>query len=283
MTTELDPRENTETITPGTPIWVDLATPDPVASKEFYAELFGWTYEIDPESNYIIASADALPCGGIFGFTDRYLPPGWTVHLATGNAANTVDRVRASGGAVALEPVFIAGQGSLAVAIDPTGAAVGFLEPVPEWRFGTTFPNTFNWAELNTHDGAVADTFFHKLFGFDQEQIGDGVDYDYTTWALRGDQVLGRLRMGPEFAADHPAHWMVYFGVDPEMGTDLAANRAIRLGATVTVEPFDSPFGRLAVIEDVTGAVCTLIDPSRTTTVVPEDVIGAEVDDPYDD
>ncbi|TDP97362.1 VOC family protein [Labedaea rhizosphaerae] len=283
MTTELDPHEDTETIIPGTPIWVDLATPDPVASKEFYAELFGWTYEVDPVSGYIIASADALPCGGIFGFTDRYLPPGWTVHLATGNAANTVDRVRASGGGVALEPVFIAGQGSLAVAIDPTGAAVGFLEPVPEWRFGTMFPNTFNWAELNTHDGETADKFYQHLFGFELEQIGDGVDYDYTTWALRGDQVLGRLKMGPEFAPDHPSHWMVYFGVDPEMGTDLVANRAIRLGARVTVEPFDSPFGRLAVIEDVTGAVSTLIDPSRTTTVVPEEVIGAEVDDPYDD
>jgi predicted enzyme related to lactoylglutathione lyase len=27
---------------------VDLATPDPEASKAFYAELFGWTYTDDP-------------------------------------------------------------------------------------------------------------------------------------------------------------------------------------------------------------------------------------------
>ena len=283
MSTELEPDSEIAEITPGTPIWVDLATPDPVASRDFYAGLFGWTYRVDPVSDYIIAYAGELPVGGIFGFTDRYLPPGWTVHLATGNAANTVERVRQMGGVVALEPVAIAGQGILAVAVDPTGAAVGFLEPVAEWRFGTMFPNTFNWAELNTHDGATADAFFQHLFGFDQEQVGDGVAYDYTTWSLYGEQQLGRLQMGPEFPPDQPAHWMVYFGVDPDLGTDLTANRAIRLGATVTVEPFDSPFGRLAVIEDVTGAVCTLIDPSRTTTVVPEEVIGAQVDDPYDD
>ena len=34
----------TETMTyaPGTPMWVDLASPDLEASKAFYSSLFGW-------------------------------------------------------------------------------------------------------------------------------------------------------------------------------------------------------------------------------------------------
>lgn len=31
------------TYPPGTPCWVDLASPDPVASRAFYGELFGRT------------------------------------------------------------------------------------------------------------------------------------------------------------------------------------------------------------------------------------------------
>ena len=32
----------------GVPSWIDLATPDPAASKAFYAELFGWEYSDEP-------------------------------------------------------------------------------------------------------------------------------------------------------------------------------------------------------------------------------------------
>ena len=204
-------------ILPGQPVWVDLASPDRAASMDFYGGLLGWTFRTDPESGYIIAFSDDLPVGGLFA-ADQYLPPGWTIHFAVGSAHNTVERVRQLGGQVVLGPVEIAGQGRLAVVLDPAGAAVGFLQPVPSWRFGTKFANTFNWAELNTWDGALADQFFHLLFDFEQEQIGDGDTYDYTTWSLHGEQVVGRLRMGPEFPADYPPHWMIYFGVDPAAG-----------------------------------------------------------------
>ena len=32
-----------------TPVWVDLQTSEPAASRVFYARLFGWTIEINPD------------------------------------------------------------------------------------------------------------------------------------------------------------------------------------------------------------------------------------------
>ena len=34
---------STPTYAPGTPMWVDLATPDVEAATRFYNQIFGWT------------------------------------------------------------------------------------------------------------------------------------------------------------------------------------------------------------------------------------------------
>ena len=47
-----------------------------------------------------------------------------------------------------------------------------------------------------------------------------------------------------------PAHWFVWFTVD---GTEEAVERARGLGATVQREPWDSTFGRMAVLSDPQG------------------------------
>jgi len=52
----------------GVPSWIDLATPDPDASKAFYGELFGWTYEDEPTdqpgSDYTMARRDGRSAAG---------------------------------------------------------------------------------------------------------------------------------------------------------------------------------------------------------------------------
>jgi hypothetical protein len=51
------------------------------------------------------------------------------------------------------------------------------------------------------------------------------------------------------------------------------------LGGSVVVQPYDTSFGRVAILADPDGAVFAVIDHSRTL----DDVGRAEVDDPYDD
>ena len=141
--------------------------------------------------------------------------------------------------------------------VDPTGVAYGLWEPGGHVGAGYMGePGTMSWAELNTRDGAAADAFYGGLFGFDQQQIGDGVTFDYSVWSLEGTQVAGRMRVGD----DTPPHWSVYFGVDD---TDDAVARVTAAGGTVGFGPHDSPYGRLAGVTDPAGAMFRVIDPSR--------------------
>ena len=47
----------------------------------------------------------------------------------------------------------------------------------------------------------------------------------------------------------------------------------------VTVEPYDTPFGRITVVEDHAGMAFSVIDQSRVIEAEPR----TEVDDPFDD
>ncbi|MGO1050055.1 VOC family protein [Crossiella sp. CA198] len=261
----------------GHPCWVDVASDDPEACARFYSGLFGWEFE--PEVNgYRQARLDGEPVGAVYlASRDQARLLGWTLYLHVTNAEVAAKHIEAAGGAVLSGPVHVPGKGYLLVAKDPTGGVIGFWETEQGWHFATGRPGTLSWAELNTRDGQRADVFFGGLFDFRQEQIGDGASFDYATWFRNGEPLVGRMRMGAEFPHEVPAHWMVYFGVDPAVGTDAIAARAAELGGRISYEPFDSPFGRLAILEDPTGGTFTVVDSSRRSEPA------SAVDDPYDD
>jgi len=252
---------------PGTPCWVDVSTKDPAGSRDFYAGLFGWSYRIDLDpgsGHYTYALLDDLPVAGLAGIpAEPGQPLVWTLYLASTNIAHTAAAVVQQGGQVLYGPDEIPGQGSMLVGADPTGAPIGFWQPSSTWVFRARETGTLCWAELHTWEGDAADEFFARMFGYRQEQFGDGVSLDYTTWSL-GEQVrLARLKMGPEFPRDTAPHWMPYFAVDSDIGTDAATSRAQELGGRVCVDPYDTFLGRTALIADPCGALFSLIDSSR--------------------
>lgn len=263
----------------GHPAWIEVATPDPAATKAFYAGLFGWRFRVHSRGD-ALAEVGEIPVAGVHASQG---PGHWHLYLTVGSIVNTADRVLQLGGHVLEQPHAVPGHGQLLVVQDPSGAEIGFCEPEPGWELGAGFPGAFTWAELNTWDGAEADSFYASLFGFDQQQVGDGIDVDYTLWTMAGVHMLGRLRMGAEFPPDSKPHWMVSFEVPAELGVDGCIARAVQLGGRVSVPPYNGPEGRAAVLQDVTGAVFTVLDRSLAVPVVPEEVIGARVDDPYDD
>jgi predicted enzyme related to lactoylglutathione lyase len=271
----------------GTPCWIDLATTDPNASRDFYGGLFGWQYRANPSGDYFTALVDNVPAAGFYRVPEIENDSAWTLYLAVPDSRLAAERVVRLGGQVLMPPQEFDGQGSLMVAADPTGASIGFWQPSSDWPFATGIRGEFRWAELNTWDGDAADKFFVDLFGYQLEQIGDGNDFDYTTWSLptEPEPVLGRMRFGADFPASAKPHWMIYFEIGDALGTDEATMLAVRLGGRMLSEPADSPFGRLSVVEDPSGAAFTLINTShRPTPHAPdEDELGAATDDPYDD
>ena len=86
--------------------------------------------------------------------------------------------------------------------------------------------------------------------------MGQGV---YTLFETDGRQVGGTTE--PQMPGV-PNHWHVYFAVDD---ADAAVAKALETGGTVLVEPFDSPVGRIAVLQDPQGALFSIIKPAMPT------------------
>lgn len=265
---------------PGTPCWIDLATANEQAARAFYAELFGWSYYSRPDpatGAYTIAALDGIPVAGLYRAV-RNQPPSWTVHLTVANARSAAGWVTGLRGLVILDPVDIPGRGSIAHVQDPTGATFVLWQAATSSGFGTGSPGMFTGAELNTHDGAAADAFYGRLFSLTCRQIEGGARADYLAGA--GEvPVLYRYEMGTEYPVSTPAHWLAYFTADPRIGTDGIAGHTLTLGGQVVIAPFDTEFGRTAVLADPCGASFAVIDHTRAV----EDPNRAEVDDPDDD
>ena len=113
------------------------------------------------------------------------------------------------------------------------------------------YPNgTFCWIDLGTNDAPAAKAFYGELFGWEFEDLPTGEHGTYTVCRLRGKAVCGMYDQ-----ADEPG-WGSYLIV---ANVDDATARARELGASVIVDPFDTPGGgRAATVRDPAGAVVSL-------------------------
>src|SRR5438552_194226 len=115
-------------------------------------------------------------------------------------------------------------------------------------------PGTFNWAELVTSDSAAAKAFYSALFGWqtvDNPIPDDGV---YTIALIDGKSAAALYESN-----EQPPHWNSYVTV---AGVDESASRVAELGGTLLAEPFDvMDVGRMAVLQDPTGAALALWEP----------------------
>jgi predicted enzyme related to lactoylglutathione lyase len=116
-------------------------------------------------------------------------------------------------------------------------------------------PGTFSWTDLATTDTEGAKRFYTGLFGWDIDDRpipGDGV----YTMLLRDDKEVAALFEGQE---GMPTAWSSYVTVE---SADAAAAKAMDLGGTLMAESFDvMEAGRMAVIQDPTGAVVSVWEP----------------------
>ncbi|MFJ6215370.1 VOC family protein [Streptomyces sp. NPDC092296] len=242
----------------GAPCWVDLTTPDLAAAQDFYRPILGWEFQDQGAEfgHYTMCLSGGQPVAALMRPPEGAgeLPPLWNVYLATSDLKAVHDRIADAGGSSALGPHEVPGAGWMAFAFDPTGASFGLWQPgAHKGSALVAEPGAMCWHELNTPDGATADAFYRELFPYIQQQIGDGTEFDYTTWKVPGSNdmpVCGRYR-----TAVRQPYWSVYFAV-PD--ADAAAAQAQQLGGRLVREPFDSPHGRMAPVVDPAGARLTL-------------------------
>jgi predicted enzyme related to lactoylglutathione lyase len=123
-------------------------------------------------------------------------------------------------------------------------------------------PGTFCWAELATTDQKAAVAFYGALFGWGVNDMPIGPTETYSMFQMRGKDVGAAYTMRPE-ERQHgaPPHWNTYVAV---ANTDDTVNRAKALGATVLAPAFDvMDAGRMAVLQDPTGAVFQIWQPNK--------------------
>lgn len=248
------------TPTVGTPCWVELGSSDPAAAKAFYAELFGWRAEVDPNpeaGGYTMMLLGDRPAAGLTALYAPGQPTAWTVSFATADADASVALATAAGGTVLMEPMEVLDIGRFAIVEDPAGAAFSLWQARAFKGVGVlNEPGSLGWVELGTRDTAGAVQFYHRVFGW-SVNAGEG----YTQWGLEGLDFGGMLEMGEQFPPEARPYWMPYFAV---ADVDLTAERAAALGASVVLPPVDMGGARrLSIVRDAQGAVFGMYQPGE--------------------
>jgi predicted enzyme related to lactoylglutathione lyase len=248
----------------GTPSWIEHSSADPQASKEFSGQLFGWDFEDNPMTGdggedlgtYSIAKLQDDRIAGLGPVMAEGQPSSWGVYLAADDVDDAVAKAQQAGGQVLAEPMDIPEQGRMAWVADPTGAPVGLWQD--KGFAGSQRANehgTNIWNELVTSDLARATPFYDQVLGLQAEAMDmEGSPEPYTVLNVDGRAVAGTSAPQGEGV---PPHWNVNFNVDD---ADAAVARALELGGTAVVAPFDVPgIGRLAVLQDPQGAAFVLM------------------------
>jgi uncharacterized protein len=246
---------------PGTPCWVDLATPDIDAAAGFYAGLFGW--QVPPAENventggYRRATKNGANVAGMMPLMQEGQPPAWATYVAVEDADATAAAVKKAGGNVLAEPMDVMDLGRMAIFADPTGAVFGI------WQPGTfpgasivNEPGALSWNELGTRDPDAAKTFYAAVFGWSFRDNDMGEMGTYTEWLRGEDSIGGMMDVSGRMPDEIPAHWLVYFAVE---NTDAALETVKSSGGGVSFGPIDIPAGRFAMVADPHGAAFAVI------------------------
>ncbi|MFE4965133.1 VOC family protein [Streptomyces sp. NPDC056660] len=229
--------------TEGVPCWVDVQLPDVEAGKRFYGGLFGWTFE-DAGGVAVWARLDGAAVARLARKRDGRMPTVWTVYFATPDARNLARRILAAGGQIVHDPAPVRDLGTAALVADPQGAVFGLWQAASHPGFGVRHaPGTFAWAQLYTTDIHAANTFYGHLFA--DALFGTGADPDF-----------GRAPVSDVFYPGMPPQFVVHF----RTGDVGAAVEAVRqLGGRVQAPPFETSYGKVAVVTDNQGASFALL------------------------
>ena len=125
-------------------------------------------------------------------------------------------------------------------------------------------PGSFCWTEVYTRDTDAVDAFYETVFGFQGRRIWrrTTAGVDFRMWSPAGTEpgedtaIGGRSVITDAFPAEMPGHFLVYFAST----TATRRPRTVtRLGGRVPAPPFDTPYGRIAVLADNQGAAFAVL------------------------
>lgn len=119
----------------------------------------------------------------------------------------------------------------------------------------------FHWNELRTRDVAAAKAFYTSVIGWTAEDMPmPGGEGRYTIFSNGAGSVGGMFDITDQMPAEVPAHWAAFIAVDD---VDGAVAKTEAGGGKVLMPAFDAPdVGRIAIVEDPTGAAIGIMTPA---------------------
>jgi predicted enzyme related to lactoylglutathione lyase len=245
--------------------WLELATSDRNAAKNFYSNLFGWAPEdmpMGPDMTYTIFRIGGNDVCGAYPLmkeqVDAHVPPHWMLYIKADSADESAAKAVKLGAQQIVAPSDIPNVGRFAVIQDPTGAHISIFQP-GQHRGITNFGQVGSlcWADLNTNDPEKAAKFYGDWLGWTIDTGEDG--YRHIANGAGHENMIGGIPPKMHAPPGTPSHWMAYFHVTDCKAT---AAKAAQLGAS-TLLPADvmPDVGTIGVLADPQGAVFALYQP----------------------
>jgi predicted enzyme related to lactoylglutathione lyase len=248
---------------PGSFCWVDYASQDQEASKNFYSAIFGWTANDMPMQQggvYSMMQKNGQNVGAIMAMPPGHdgVPAHWNSYIAVDNVDATLNKAASLGANVAMPPMDVPQAGRMAAVQDPTGASVFFWQPA-EHKGAELVGDTGSvvWNELLTKDTGAAGSFYSGLLGWSADKSPMS-NMDYTIFKNGETQAGGMFAIDPSWGPV-PANWMVYFAVE---NCDATCEQIKSLGGKVMMGPQEVPtVGRFATCVDSQGGAFAILQP----------------------
>ena len=114
-------------------VHVELASTDLPKAKSFYQSLFDWKLrdeEMGGGMTYTMIDVGEGTGGGMLAHPMPGAPSAWLPYVLVQNIAATVAKARSLGATIMRDVTEVPGAGSLAIIVDPTGAHLGFWQPL---------------------------------------------------------------------------------------------------------------------------------------------------------
>ncbi|GGV27746.1 hydroxylase [Streptomyces filipinensis] len=244
----------------GSPIWIDLGSPDTATAAAFYGAVFGWEFaSAGPETGgYGFFQKGGATVAALGPLTEPGARSAWTTYFRADDARATARAVAAAGGAVRVAPVSL-GESTFAQLTDPQGTQFAVLQSAQGLQRASE-DDTLVWVELHVRDPQAAIAFYRGLFGWRaQEMQAPGMTYQVLSIG-EGDQQEGSFGgVAPLQDGGQDARWVPYFAV-ADADTIVAA--VGDNGGTVLMPAANVPgVGRIAWLADPAQAVFAVLRP----------------------
>jgi predicted enzyme related to lactoylglutathione lyase len=116
-------------------LWNELHTSEPTKALLFYEKVVGFFHRSmnmgGPGEKYHILSKDGVDRGGVTGHLSADAPPHWLPYVAVDDVDATIARAGKLGARIPVGPEDIPGIGRFGVLVDPTGAVLAIMKPLP--------------------------------------------------------------------------------------------------------------------------------------------------------